>query len=291
MIGLFLILIIKKDERESNLNFEFFLIEMKTAIIVSKKDIAGMNVREFLEREDLKTLDAKLYVIEEDSIHAENLDREIHADLFIFATRHSSKQGIHCLSCHAPGNWGKAEAGGGERRLCIAPAIYLKEIFLLLNKMNVLEDFETTLECTHHGPYLEKPCFFVEIGSNEEEWGNKKAGAIVANVIIVFLRKLKEGFKGYEIGFGIGGTHYASTFNRKLINKDIALGHICPKYMLKSLDKEMILQAMEKTLPKADFVLLDWKGLGEEKKRIMKLLNDLIIKFKRADQLKQKFYI
>ena len=59
-------------------------------------------------------------------------------------------------------------------------------------------------------------------------------------------------------GFGIGGLHYANNFNKRILDSDIAIGHICPKYALENLDKEMILQGMSKTVPKADFVLLDW---------------------------------
>lgn len=89
----------------------------------------------------------------------------------------------------------------------------------------------------------------------------------------------------YKIAFGIGGPHYANTFNKRILEKDIAIGHICPKYQLQNLDKEMIQQAMKKTIPKPDFVLLDWKGLGKEKQRIINLLNELKIEFKRSDQL------
>ena len=30
--------------------------------------------------------------------------------------------------------------------------------------------YKLTLECTHHGPLIEKPCVFIEIGSTETEW-------------------------------------------------------------------------------------------------------------------------
>jgi len=259
---------------------------MKVAIIASKKDPAGMNIASFLEKEDLGKLNTKLYLVEKESIFNENIDKEIEADLFIFATKHQSFQGVHSLSCHCPGNWDKAEAGGFDRKLCVAPAIYLKEVFLLLNKINNL-DFEVTMECTHHGPYLEKPCFFIEIGSDEEQWKNKEAGKIISKVIIEFLNRLKNNsLNSYKIAFAIGGTHYLATLNKFQLNSDIAIGHTCPKYMLEKLDREMVLQAIEKTKEKVDFVLLDWKGLGKEKQRIVSLLEELNLEYKRTDQLK-----
>jgi len=88
-----------------------------------------------------------------------------------------------------------------------------------------------------------------------------------------------------DVAFGVGGLHYCNNFNKVQLRTNIAIGHICPKYMLEKLDSEMILQAMSKTIPKPSFVLLDWKGLGREKQRIVNLLNELGIEYRRTDQL------
>jgi D-aminoacyl-tRNA deacylase len=261
---------------------------MQTAIIVSKKDPAGMNISSFLEKADLKKLNATLYKVEKESIYNENLDKEIEADLFIFATKHQSAKGVNSLSCHAPGNWSKAEAGGKDKQLCIAPAILLKEAFLELNQLGKDIDNEITLEVTHHGPYLEKPCMFIEIGSNEENWKNQEAGNIIANVILNLLNKIDDimnNKNNYQIAVGIGGPHYANTFNRRLLKTDIAIGHICPKHNLGNLSKELIQQAIDKTTPKPDFILLDWKGLGKEKQRILEILKELNIEIKKSNKI------
>jgi len=261
---------------------------MKTAIIVSKIDPAGINIAGFLEKEELDKYNSKLYFVEKESIFNEDIDKEIDADLFVFATKHQSKEGVHSLSCHIPGNWDKADAGGKDRKLCIAPAVLLKAAFLELNKLGKELHHELTLEVTHHGPYLEKPCMFIEIGSDEDNWQNKEAGKVISQVIIHLLENIDDimnNKKNYKIAFGIGGPHYANTFNKKILETNIAIGHICPKYMLEKLDKELILQAMEKTIPRTDFVLLDWKGLGKEKQRIVGLLKELKLKYKRSDKL------
>ncbi len=259
---------------------------MKTAVIASKKDPAGMNIKECLEEYGLEKYGAKVFAVEQESVFNEDIDKSIEADLFIFATKHQSKEGVPSLSCHVPGNWGKADFGGIDRKLCIAPAVYLKEIFLLLNKINDLGGFQLTMECTHHGPYLGKPCFFIEIGSSEEQWKNKKAGKVIAKVIFEFLNKLKNNDLGsYKIAFAVGGTHYLATLNKLQLNSDIAIGHTCPKYRLHNLDEHMLLQAIKKTVPKPDFILLDWKGLGKEKQRIVDLLGELKIEYKRTDKI------
>lgn len=143
-------------------------------------------------------------------------------------------------------------------------------------------DYEITMEATHHGPYLEKPVMFVEIGSDLENWQNKEAGEIVAKTILDVLQDNNDDSKTV---FAIGGTHYCMNFNRKVLDKNIAIGHVCPKHALEFLDKEMIKQAIEKTKDKVDFVLLDWKGLSPFKQKIVENLNELRIEYKRSDKL------
>jgi D-aminoacyl-tRNA deacylase len=94
---------------------------MNIAIICSTKDAAALNIKDSLlnlgfAQNNQKFEDhivyeyktAKLYTTDADSIYCENIDKRIHADLFIFATRHASKSGIHSLSVHTQGNWGTA---------------------------------------------------------------------------------------------------------------------------------------------------------------------------------------
>lgn len=276
---------------------------MKTAIIVSKKDLAGMNIKgslinnfnfkknnEKFDDNDIYELNGnvRLYTVDKESIYNEDIDKKINADLFIFATKHQSAKGIHSLSCHSPGNWSRAEAGGKDKKLCVAPAVLLKEAFIELNNLGKDLHHEITLEVTHHGPYLEKPCFFIEIGSDKDNWKNKKAGEVIARVIINLLKNINdimENKNNYKVAFGIGGLHYALSFNKRLVDTDIAIGHICPKYQLENLDKEMIIQAIDKTFEKVDFILLDWKGLGKEKQRIVELLKGLKIEYRRTDKV------
>lgn len=262
---------------------------MKTAIITCKPDKAGMNIRECLISDfDFKEIEEsfdgnkiyqnkknpniKLYTSNEYSVFCENIDKKISADLFIFATTHKSVSGIPSLCAHAPGNWDKAEHGGKDRQLCIAPALYIRKAFLLLNKNN-LEGFEAVMECTHHGPYIEKPVMFIEIGSTEKEWENKAAGKAIAKTIVELLENEPQKTK---IAIGIGGLHTCPIFGKIMQRKDIAIGHVCPKYMLEKLDKELIQQAMEKS--NAELALLDWKGMSKEKDRIISLLEELKIK-------------
>jgi len=250
---------------------------MKIAIIISKKDPASLNIASKLDEKKIK-----YYSIDKKSINCENIDKEIKADLFIFPTKHESKSGINCLSTHSPGNFGKAELGGKNKTLCIAPENYLKKAMIELEKRKI-KGFEVIQEVTHHGPYLEKPCMFIEIGSNKEAWSNKKAGKIIADVIGLLLKWKPE---KYITAIGIGGLHHTPNFKKIIINTNIALGHICPKYNLKNLNKNMIKQMIKKNINKPNLILLDWKGLGTEKQKIKEILKEFKIEIKRTKGIK-----
>ncbi len=66
---------------------------------------------------------------------------------------------------------------------------------------------------------------------------------------------------------------------------DIAISHICPKYHLSKLNEELIKQSIQKTVEKVNFIVLDWKGLGAEKQRIVETLKNLNLEIKRTDQI------
>lgn len=314
---------------------------LKTAIIASRLDPAGMNIAKCLQEYDLRKLNAAIHIVDGDIIHAEGVDTTIYggvkgnikgdikektdADLIIFASRHVSSAGKPSLSCHIAGNWNEAKFGGKAGKLCVAPAIVLKEIFLELHlqakkfrAIQKLFNHEVTLEATHHGPLVEKPSLFVEIGSDEEEWAKKENGKIIASALVNTLGKMlfidrkkpddnmldekmpddnmldekmpdekRPDEKKYEVAVGIGGPHYCNTFNAFQLNTRVAVGHICPKYALEHLDAEMLQQAWGGTVPKPDFFLLDWKGLGKEKSNVLEILKTLGHRVERSDQLKQ----
>ncbi len=232
---------------------------MEYAVIVSKQDLAGMNIaNHIIERDNLR-----LYLREEKSIDCENIDKEIDADLFIFATKHESAAGKPALSVHFPGNFGKAELGGKENTLCKTDASLEKAFYL---KLKELYQGEVTLEVTHHGPYLEKPCIFIEIGSSEKEWVNEEYGKIIAKTI----SEVTKEYKKCKTLVGIGGGHYSITFGKVLERTEYAVAHICPKYQLENLNEDLVKQMF--TSEKVEFAVVDWKGLGQFKEKVKELL-------------------
>jgi D-aminoacyl-tRNA deacylase len=259
---------------------------MNIAIICSKGDTASMTIRQallelypFKETQDLfeanpvyeLNTDVRLYTTETRSIYCERIDAKIGADLFIFATRHEAKSGIPSLSVHTQGNWAKAELGGVDRQLGISPACYLKEGLKKLDELGAglkADGFDIIQECTHHGPYMEKPSLFIEIGSSEKQWGDIEPAKVIAQVIHHLIAGEPPNCRA---AVGIGGPHHTPNFKKVVLSSDIAIGHVCPKYMLAHLDKELLMQAIDKTVPKAELIILDWKGL-DSKEKILEML-------------------
>jgi len=267
---------------------------MKPVIVASKKDDAGMNIVEELKKSD----NLPIYLTEKEIIYAENIDKEIEknheADFIIFASKHESKQKRKSLSVHAPGNWKKAEMGGKEGKVCKTSAFFLKHLFKILNQEveeqeEIKKNYQVTLEATHHGPYIEKPCCFIEIGSSKKEWKDKKAGRIISETIKRAINSFnfKEAEKNYIPAIGIGGPHYCPNFNKIQLNSKYALSHIIPQYAF-PITKKMLKESIEKTQEQVETIVMDWKGLkSEQRKETIKLLNSLTLKYLRTSEIKK----
>jgi len=256
---------------------------MKFAVVYSKKDTAGMNIASFISSLPKHFVDC-------DIINAENIDEKPELkdkNFIIFASKHQGKK-EKMLSVHAPGNWRKAELGGKPERVCKTSSIILKTFFQEINK-NIPKEWESTLECTHHGPYIEKPCLFIEIGSSEKEWKDKHAGGIIAETIKQAIDSFnKKEDKKFISSIGIGGPHYCPNFNKIQLNSKYAIGHIIPEHAL-PLTEEMLQEAINKTIPKPEIILLDWKGLGksEQRQQIIELLKKSGLEFKRTSEVEK----
>lgn len=122
---------------------------------------------------------------------------------------------------------------------------------------------------------------FVEIGSSEEQWCDESFGKIISDCIKETFTKEDK----VESCFFIGGGHYNNYANKIMERTDLAVGHICPKYAVEFLDKLLIRQAIEKTVPKPELVILDWDGLGGHKQRIVEILEKNNIKYERVKRL------
>ncbi len=270
----------------------------KYLIVASKLDKAGTNITtalsQFRESPLLTSMkknpsfDFNLIeteIVDDNGINLEKINKY---DFIIFASKHQSEKGGKTLSVHAPGNWNQSDFGGKEKKICLSSAIFQKQLFENLKKNAEeyeLNNYQVTLECTHHGPLIEKPCVFIEIGATPQEWEDRRAAFVVAKTISQTINSFRENPYN-EVAVGIGGPHYCPSFTKIQLNSNIAISHIIPQYAF-PISEEMILQAIKKTKEEVDFVLLDWKGCGvsEERQKIIDLLEKNYISWKRTSEI------
>ena len=238
---------------------------MKKLVVTGRDCLAGMKMAELT---DIRVMDSPIVELTE----IPNLK----ADLFIVASTHKSASGKPSLTAHSPGNFGsnkfeEGDLGGEPRQLSVAPGPYIGEAVRKFHEIREREGlaYDVSLEVTHHGPTFRLPIVFVEVGSSEKEWRDTKAIRAAVEVIEHLLDWEHEG----DAAIGAGGPHYAPNFTRRVLQGE-NFGHICPKYALKDLDREMFSQMVERTWPPPDRVLLDWKGLSSHRARVVKMAEE-----------------
>ena len=170
-------------------------------IAASKKDVAGMNIaKQIIDNygfektsenfqqnplyfKNLQGKQIKLVFLNEETIFAQHITDNFSPQLLVFVSRHSGVAGIPTLSVNTPGNLTeKAEFGGLPRKISVSPASAMKNA--LLEMMRLKEEkslnYEVSYECTHHGPSLNVPTMFAELGSSPEQWKDLKAANVVS---------------------------------------------------------------------------------------------------------------
>lgn len=255
-------------------------------IVASKLDKAGINITTQLSQFG----NFNFYLVDNEVVYTENLNLEKlnHYDFIIFASRHVSKEGGKTISVHAPGNFRDAKFGGKPGKVCKTSASFQKQLFEKLN-LNIekfhLKNYELTLECTHHGPLIDKPCVFVEIGATEKEWKDRKAAYLVAKSIFEVMQDFKESPYN-EVAIGIGGPHYCPGFNKIQLTSNIAISHIISQYAF-PITEEMIQEAIAGTAEDVDMLLLDWKGLGnaEQRDQVMSVVDKFYIQKRKTSEI------
>jgi D-aminoacyl-tRNA deacylase len=226
----------------------------------------------------------KLVTLKKESVYAQNLpDFFDNLKLVVFVSRHSSVSGTPTLSVHTPGNLGEAELGGLARRVSVSPANAMRDVLkaMMQFKEEMQLDYEVSYECTHHGPSLNMPTMFAELGSSPKQWSDLKAAETVAHAAMKAVSKFGE--SQAKAVLGIGGPHYSEKFSHIALESEIAFGHIIPKYAVPYIDVEILRQCVEKTQEKVEFVVLDWKGIkGEHKSKLVEMLEETGVTFKKV---------
>ncbi len=234
---------------------------MKVALINSRQDKAGLNIRRALEAllHGHSTCGERTYEfidVEGRLIHADGVDRDIDCDLIIFLSRHASVNPVPVLTVHVTGNLRDAELGGIPRTLPPAAPAMMQAVLRELAK-RCPQGYRAAYEVTHHGPTdIRHPSFFVEIGSTENEWTDENAGHAVAESVLAATPADAVPLIGF------GGNHYAARETEIALSTRGAFGHIAHSREVSSLDAAMIRQMMEKTGAVAAYI--DKKALVKD---------------------------
>jgi D-aminoacyl-tRNA deacylase len=197
------------------------------------------------------------------------------AELVVFVSRHQSKNGVPILSVHVPGNLSHAGFGGVSNKVSIAPANTMRAALLEMERQRKrlgLDEFRVYYEGTHHGPSLDVPALFVEIGSTEREWAIPEAGEAVAHAAMAAVTNRGR----VESAVGLGGSHCNRRLTSLSLRLPVAFGHIIPSYAFDELTPETVTQCVERTLEESPTLILDWKGIdGKQRDGLMRVLDHL----------------
>ena len=273
-------------------------------LVASKKDTASLNIKKQILRQypfkrnyqtfkenstyntNLNGKDITLVTLNEESVNAQDLPEYFpNSEIIIFLSRHSSASGKPTLSVHTPGNFDEARLGGLPRTVSISPAKAMSDALkaLLHFKEELSLDYEVSYEVTHHGPSLNMPSMFVELGSSDKQWSDSKAAAAVARSAIHAIVNFSKPSNLCSAVLGIGGTHYNPKFTCMAFVGEAIFGHMIPKHAICKVDSEMLLQCRTKTFEKVSHAILDWKGIkSEDKPKLLFALEDAGLPFKKV---------
>ena len=200
----------------------------------------------------------RLITIDKLHIHAERIDQKwfeetnIKIENIVFLSRHRAASGRPSLTVHPIGNWGNADYGGLPGEVSGVSPVWMTGLLLNIYA-NRLPGYNVCFEATHHGPLVETPTMFLEIGSSENQWELREP----AEALVKSLLEL-EPAKGIKV-VGIGGGHYTPRFTQATLSHQVCLGHMVANYGVPSLTPEILNNAIKAS--GADGIYFHRKGM------------------------------
>ena len=259
-------------------------------IIASEADTASINLRDRLlemsdwvesgsfDNNEMWTISkdygdfcrkgTQLITIQELHIYAEEIDKKWQQqnnkeiENIIFLSRHKAASGRPSLTVHPIGNWGNADYGGKEAEVSGATPGWMTGLLLKIRE-NRIDGYDVCFEATHHGPFLQTPTMFLEIGSSESEWEKKEP----ARALIKSLLELKHA-DGIKV-IGIGGGHYTPRFTEAAFSHQVCFGHMIANYGVSVLTSTLIKKAINSS--EAEGIYFHRKGMKKSEYRKWKL--------------------
>ncbi len=276
-------------------------------IVSSTRDEASQNIlsqlldRGWKEYEEwrgepiYKKDDDRIAVIDERHIYFDDIDSrlgshlDIDFDQVVYISKHSSEAGVNSLTVHPVGNFGEAKYGGKDGKLVPASPREMTSAFRILRETaehhGIADDYDISFEATHHGPYLETPTYYIEIGSDLASWKDEDAAKVIAETVV----EVEGGDEGDNpVALCIGGGHYTPRFTSLAKTRKVDLGHIVPGWAMKYLNKNSFAEAVEKT-PDIDHIYFDRSSTsGKERARVEEWASEFDLEVIRSKDLKKR---
>ena len=178
-------------------------------------------------------------------VHDEDLDRKLplavreQRPTLLFPSIHRSEMNVPCLTVHPLGNPGpRAEVGGRPRTVVPTDPRRMAAALRLLDDGALGIGMRATFEATHHGPALELPAFFVEIGYGGSPGPPDAAVRLLAQTIAEI-----EPDPSDRVAMGVGGGHYVPHFSELALRRRWAFGHLISRHALVEVDRATAAQA------------------------------------------------
>jgi len=265
---------------------------MSVCLVYSVLDTASVNIAEALkEAVDFRDSDslgghahfisdiAEMVELKSGMIDADFIDGTIKTDLVAFLSKHSSAKGVAPFTVHAEGNWSEeAKFGGKPKSLSVSSPVNMMAVLKSVKKFNGT-DVPVMYEATHHGPLLNTPSMFVEIGGDENAVRSKEYAGIIANSVVAML---SDGDRDYDkVAIGIGGTHYPEKFTSLALEGRYAFAHMMPRYQIGNVD--MLQKAMERSDMEVEVAVIEWKSIkAVDRDMVIKRLEELGLDYERV---------
>jgi len=240
---------------------------MGTLILASSEDPASMNIlSKVMEIEGWGDFhnyshgqvsrhscgNVEVLLIEGLHIWADGIDSEhevitgTSVDEVLVLSKHASASETPAMTLHAigvPGEYphGEVARSGGLTGSVVPPSTRFGDLFRTMSRISekhqLGSDYDITLEATHHGPVLETPTLYLEIGSTAKQWGDEKAARVWSETISICLGMSEDStasnWEGAgDVMIGLGGGHYAPRHRAVISSSNVWVGHILANYAI-----------------------------------------------------------
>ena len=265
--------------------------------------------------------EVQILLIDDLHILADGIDKEHEAntgfsvDEVLVLSKHASVSEVPALTLHAIGVPGETPHGerarsGGIKGQAVPPSRRFGDMFRTMRKIAIEasldKEYDITLEATHHGPLLDSPALYLEIGSDEERWTDSRAAQVWAQTISICLGMSKDAqqreWSGEgDVMIGLGGGHYAPRHKAVISETEVWVGHILANYAIVFEDqngsspssgawKHSVRTAVESTraaFPGGHvFAHLDRKSFkGWQRQALSSLLSELDVPVRRGKEI------